>query len=85
MSPTAADFGSNTTLNKTLTITYTEDGKTETINYPITIVNDVRTVAMHTTPKTQYNVNESLDLTTDGTNYGEIEVTRAKIQVMMYQ
>ena len=77
MSPTAADFGNSTTLNKTLTITYSEGGKTETINYPITIVNDVRSIAMHTTPKTQYNVNDNLDLTTDGTNYGEIEVTRA--------
>ena len=31
---------------------------------------------MHTTPKAQYNVNDALDLTTDGSNPGEILVTR---------
>ena len=77
MSPTADDFGTNTILNKTLTITYTEGGVTETVSYPITIVNDVKSIAMHTTPKTSYNVNDTLDLTVDGTNYGEILVTRA--------
>ena len=31
---------------------------------------------MHTTPKAQYNVNDAIDLTTDGSDPGEILVTR---------
>ena len=77
MTPTYAEFASDMTLSKTLKIEYTEDGKTGTVNYPITIINDVREISVHTTPKTNYNVNDSLDLTTDGTNYGEIKVKRA--------
>ena len=71
MRPDASAFGTNTTLAKTLTITYTEDGKTGTVNYPITIINNVKTVVMNQNPKTNYNVNEDLDLTN-----GSIIVTR---------
>jgi hypothetical protein len=76
-SPLATDFGTNTTFDKTLKIVYSKDGVSKQIDYPITIVNDVREITMHTTPKTSYNVNDTIDLTTDGTNYGEILVTRA--------
>ena len=41
MSPAASEY-TNNKLSKTLKITYTEDGKTETINYPIEIVNKVQ-------------------------------------------
>ena len=55
-------------LEKTLKITY--GGTTQ--NYPITIINDVKSIVMKNTPKTVYNVNESLDVTG-----GVITVTRA--------
>ena len=80
MSPSASEY-TNNNISKTLTITYTEDGVTQTINYPITINNNVTGIAMGTTPtKTQYNINDTAyDLTnTAGTNgYGDIVVTRA--------
>ncbi len=72
MSPEATAFGTSTTLAKTLTISYEEDGKTGTANYPITIINDVKSISMKQEPKTTYNVNDTLDLTN-----GEILVTRA--------
>ena len=60
MSPAASEY-TNNKLSKTLKITYTEDGKTETINYPIEIVNEVQSITIKGTPKTSYNVNEALD------------------------
>ena len=60
MSPAASEYTNNKLL-KTLKITYTEDGKTETINYPIEIVNKVQSITIKGTPKTSYNVNEALD------------------------
>ena len=72
MSPAASEFGTATTLNKTLTISYTEDDVTESIPYPITIINDVKSISMKTNPKTTYNVNDTIDL-----SGGEIYVTRA--------
>ena len=60
MSPAASEY-TNNKLSKTLKITYTEDGKTETINYPIEIVNKVQSITIKGTPKTSYNVNETLD------------------------
>ena len=73
MSPNASEYGADYTLSKTLKIEYTKDGATGTVNYPITIVNDVKSIDIHTTPtKVSYNVNETLDVTD-----GEIKVTRA--------
>ena len=73
MSPNASEYGSDYTLSKNLKIEYTKDGVTGTVNYPITIVNDVKSITIHTIPtKVSYNVNETLDVTD-----GEIEVTRA--------
>ena len=72
MSPSKEDYGTNTTVTKILTITYEEGGKKETASYPIIIVNDVKSITMHQTPKTSYNVNDLLDITD-----GEILVTRA--------
>ncbi len=60
MSPAASEY-TNNKLSKTLKITYTEDVKTETINYPIEIVNKVQSITIKGTPKTSYNVNEALD------------------------
>ena len=72
MSPSKDDYGENTTVTKILTITYEEGGKKETASYSIIIVNDVKSITMHQTPKTSYNVNDLLDVTD-----GEILVTRA--------
>ena len=72
MSPSKDDYGENTTVTKILTITYEEGGKKETASYPIIIVNDVKSITMHQTPKTSYNVNDLLDVTD-----GKILVTRA--------
>ena len=72
MSPDVANFTDNK-LSKTLKISYTEDEATKTIDYPITIINDIKSITMHTIPtKTKYNVNDSLDVTN-----GEIKITRA--------
>jgi len=60
MSPAVSDY-TNNKINKTLKITYTEDGKVGTINYPIEIINKVQTITIKGTPKTTYNVNEALD------------------------
>lgn len=70
MSP--ASYDSTNKVSKTLKIKYTEDEVTEEIDYPIEIINDVKSITMHTNPKTQYNVNEALNL-----ENGEILVTRA--------
>ena len=60
MSPAVSEY-TNNKINKTLKITYTEEGKTGTINYPIEIINKVQTITIKGTPKTTYNVNEALD------------------------
>ncbi len=46
---------------KTLKITYGEDEITETIEYPITIINAMTEAKLHGTPKTKYNVGDSID------------------------
>ena len=56
-----------TTVTKPLTISY--GGVTTTYN--VTIVNEITGIAIKTTPKTEYNVNDSLDVTN-----GEITITR---------
>ena len=72
MSPDVTSFVDNK-YSKTLKISYTEDEATKTVNYPITIINDIKSIAMHTTPtKTKYNVNDLLDVTN-----GEIKIVRA--------
>ena len=71
MSPQAGDF-TNNTLTKNITVSYTEGTVTDTVNYDITIINDIREITVHTTPKTKYNINDTLDLTN-----GEISVKRA--------
>ena len=72
MSPDVTSFVDNK-YSKTLKILYTEDEATKTVNYPITIINDIKSIAMHTTPtKTKYNVNDTLDVTN-----GEIKIVRA--------
>ena len=74
MSPTAAEYGSGNTVNKTLTFKYTSpNGVTGTVNYPIIIKDYIKSITMHTTPtKTKYNVNDLLDVTN-----GEIKIIRA--------
>lgn len=75
MSP--ASYDNTNKVNKTLKITYEEDGKSETIDYPITIVNDIKKIEMHTTPKTKYNIGDTFTTKTDAGVEGEIRVTRA--------
>ena len=65
-------FGKDNTATKTIKVTY--DGKDTT--YQIKVTNKITGIKMHTTPKAQYNVNDALDLTTDGSNPGEILVIR---------
>ena len=57
MSPAVSDY-TNNKINKTLKITYTEEGKTGTVNYPIEIINKVQTITIKGTPKTTYNVKD---------------------------
>ena len=71
MSPLASEF-TNNKLNKQVTLKYAEDGKEGSIDYLVTIVNDVKEVSMNATPKTSYNIGESLDLTN-----GKITIKRA--------
>ena len=72
MSPYETNFVDNK-YSKTLKISYKEDEATKTVNYPITIINDIKSITMHTTPtKTKYNVNDALDVTN-----GEIKIVRA--------
>ncbi len=60
-----------------LEISVTRGGLTQTSHYTIDIINDVKSIKMHIFPKTDYSVNETLDLTTDGITEGEILVKRA--------
>ena len=57
-SPTSYDDTNK--VSKTLKITYMEDEKTETIEYPITIINTVTGITLQENAKKQYNVNEGL-------------------------
>ena len=59
MSPT--NYGPTQKISKTLKITYTEDGKTGTANYPITITNKVQSISIKGTPKDSYKLNEPMD------------------------
>ena len=60
MSPSASDYNATThTLTKTLTVTYTEDGVTQTEDYTITLVNPIDSISIGTSPKTSYNLNET--------------------------
>ena len=59
MSPT--NYDNTNKVSKTLKIEYTEDGKTGTVNYPIEIINSLKSISLNGTPKTSYNVNESLE------------------------
>ena len=59
-STTMSSYDSTNKANKTLKITYTEDEKTETIAYPITIINTVTGITLQENAKKQYNVNEGL-------------------------
>ena len=70
MSP--ASYDGTQKVDKTLKIEYSKDGQTGTVNYPITIINDVKSITIKTLPQTEYKVNETLDITT-----GELLVTRA--------
>ena len=71
MSPQATDY-TNNTLTKNITVSYTEGTVTDTVNYDITIINDVKEITVHTKPKDEYNINDNLDITG-----GEIQVRRA--------
>ena len=59
MSPT--NYGPTQKISKTLKIEYTEDGKTGTVNYPITITNKVQSISIKGTPKDSYKLNEPMD------------------------
>ena len=71
MSPNESEYGENHKVTKNLTIKYEEDGTQKTATYEIEIINKITSIKMHTTPKTNYNVNDALDVTN-----GEILVTR---------
>jgi len=71
MSPAESEYGINHKVTKNLTIKYEENGTQKTATYEIEIINKITSVKMHTTPKTNYNVNDTLDVTN-----GEILVTR---------
>ena len=71
MSPNESEYGENHKVTKNLTIKYEEDGIQKTATYEIEIINKITSIQMHTTPKTNYNVNDALDVTN-----GEILVTR---------
>ncbi|MCI8518756.1 MAG: hypothetical protein HFJ51_01105 [Clostridia bacterium] len=71
MSPSSYD--STNKVVKTLKISYTKDGITGKIDYPIEIINDIKNIAVtSTTHKKQYNIGDSLDVTDL-----EITITRA--------
>ena len=73
MSPSYTAYDSNYELNKTLTITYTEGGVTQTETYPITLKNNVTGIAMGTLPSDRnYQINDSTYKVSDG----DIIVTR---------
>ena len=71
MSPAESEYGINHKVTKNLTIKYEENGTQKTATYEIEIINKITSIKMHTTPKTNYNVNDTLDVTN-----GEILVTR---------
>ncbi|MCI9087519.1 MAG: hypothetical protein HFJ32_03060 [Clostridia bacterium] len=74
--PTEAEYKASSTphkISKTLKLNYTKDGVTATeVEYPIEIINDVKSIAMYQVPKQNYSVNDPIDVTG-----GEIMVTRA--------
>ena len=70
MSPSSYDGTQK--VDKTLKIEYSKDGQIGTVNYPITIINDVKSITIETEPQTEYKVNETLNIAT-----GELLVTRA--------
>ncbi len=74
MTPTEDEYkASNHKISKTLKLNYSKDGITATeVEYPIEIINDVKSIAMYATPKQNYSVNDPIDVTG-----GEIMVTRA--------
>ena len=74
MSPASTDYDTDHKYNKTVKLTYTDStsGETGTVNYTFDIINDLKSISVHTTPKAAYNVGETLDVTG-----GEIKVTRA--------
>ena len=59
MSP--ATYDNTNKVSKTLKIEYTEGGKSQSINYPIEIINTLKYISINGTPKTSYNVNESME------------------------
>ncbi len=66
-------FGPDNTAVKTVQLNY----KGQKTTYTVTVINKITGITMKDTPKTNYNVGESLDITTDnGTTPGTIEVTR---------
>ena len=71
MSPEESEYVTDHKVTKNLTIKYEEDGIQKTATYEIEIINKITSIKMHTTPKTNYNVNDALDVTN-----GEILVTR---------
>ena len=74
MSPSSTAYDANYELNKTLTITYTENGVTQTASYPITLKNNVTGIAMGTLPSDRnYKINDTAYKVSDG----DIIVTRA--------
>ena len=76
MAPTLGEYEASTTkhkISKTIKFSYTKDGITATdVTLPIEIINNVKSISMLTTPKTEYSVKDLLDVTG-----GEILVTRA--------
>lgn len=74
MSPSSTSYNANYEINKTLTITYTENGVTQTASYPITLKNNVTGIAMGTLPSDRnYKINDTAYKVSDG----DIIVTRA--------
>ncbi|MCI9038768.1 MAG: hypothetical protein HFJ29_02635 [Clostridia bacterium] len=74
MTPTEDEYkASNHKISKTLKLNYSKDGITATeVEYPIEIINDIKSIAMYAYPKQNYSVNDPIDVTG-----GEIMVTRA--------
>ena len=71
MSPAVSEYDSNNQVIKNLTISYTEGGVTNSETYNITINNSVDNIAIATSPKTSYKLNEA----TTGVG-GTLTVTR---------
>ena len=62
MSP--ASYDGTQKVDKTLKIEYSKDGQTGTVNYPITIINDIKSIAVpDPATKTTYNIRDTLDVT----------------------